>query len=44
MRIITEVISRDELAEHIRVAPGCTTEAGQSAGAAAIEPIAARSL
>ncbi len=39
MRIITETISREELAERIHVATGCTTEAARDVAATAIEPI-----
>jgi hypothetical protein len=39
MPIIAEIISRDELADRIRVATGCTTRAGRSFADTAVEPI-----
>jgi hypothetical protein len=39
MRIITETISRDELARRICVVTGCTTQAGRSVADTAVEPI-----
>ena len=39
MPIITEIITRDDLAHRICVATGCTTEAGRSYAETAVEPI-----